>query len=96
MPLAKAAVIQGGCLLSTLRAISIYENVFLRPEVGPWVSSTVTLNKHAIQKCSKTSTSFTLLNRKVQSVSYIISYFSLILSDLKIVNYTFLTSLSFM
>lgn len=87
MSLTKAAVIQGPCLLSTLRATSIYENVSFSPEVGPCVSSTVTLNKHDIQKCSKASMSFTLLNREVQSACYIVSYFSLILSDLKIISY---------
>lgn len=52
MPLTKAAVIhviQEGCLLSSLSAVSRHGIVFLGPEMGPFVSSIITLFKHAIQ-----------------------------------------------
>lgn len=53
MFLTKATVIQGGSLLSDISAKSSYGNVFLEAEMGPCVSSTITLIKRDIQKHSK-------------------------------------------
>ena len=53
MPLTKAAVIQGGSLLSDLNPEVAKQMYFLEAAMGICVLSKIALIKHVIQKCDK-------------------------------------------